>query len=91
MFQRAHSEQVVVAHACHGHRYQPLPVPLSVTGKKGEEGVSEDRLHWRIQGSTSSPTGVLRIKPKEKYVHISMKEIWCNLDSLLKNKCYVYL
>ena len=21
-----------------------------------------------------------RIKPKEKYVRISMKEIWCNLD-----------
>ena len=26
-----------------------------------------------------------RIKPKEKYVRISMKEIWCNLDGLLKN------
>ena len=22
-----------------------------------------------------------RIKPKEKYVRISMKEVWCNLDS----------
>ena len=27
-----------------------------------------------------------RIKPKEKYVHISMKEIWQNFDSLPKNK-----
>ena len=27
-----------------------------------------------------------RIKPKEKYVRSSMKEIWCNLDSRLKNK-----
>ena len=27
-----------------------------------------------------------RIKPKEKYVHFSMKEIWCNLDGPLKNK-----
>ena len=26
-----------------------------------------------------------RIKPKEKYVHISMKEIWLNLDSRTKN------
>ena len=27
-----------------------------------------------------------RIKPKEKYVRISMKEIWCNLDGPLRNK-----
>ena len=27
-----------------------------------------------------------RIKPKEKYVHISMKEIWRNFDGSLKNK-----
>ena len=27
-----------------------------------------------------------RIKPKEKYVHISMKEIWHNLDGPPKNK-----
>ena len=27
-----------------------------------------------------------RIKPKEKYVRISMKEIWCNLDSPSINK-----
>ena len=27
-----------------------------------------------------------RIKPKEKYVHISMKEIWRNLDGLPKRK-----
>ena len=26
------------------------------------------------------------IKPKEKYVHISMKEMWGNLDGLPKNK-----
>ena len=28
--ERAHSEQAVVAHACHGHRYRPSPVPPSV-------------------------------------------------------------
>ena len=27
-----------------------------------------------------------RIKPKEKYVSISMNKIWCNLDGLPKNK-----
>ena len=27
-----------------------------------------------------------RIKPKEKYVSISMKEMWCNLDGLPKNR-----
>ena len=27
-----------------------------------------------------------RIKTKEKYVHISIKESWHNLDGLLKNK-----
>ena len=27
-----------------------------------------------------------RIKPKEKYVHISLKEIWRNLDGQSKNK-----
>ena len=27
-----------------------------------------------------------RIKPKEKYVCISMKEIWCNLDGPSENK-----
>ena len=27
----AHSEQAVVVHACHGHRYQPSLVPLSGT------------------------------------------------------------
>ena len=35
-----HSEQAVVAHACHGHMYRPSLVPLSRTGKKGE-GVRE--------------------------------------------------
>ena len=28
MFKRAHSEQAVVAHACHGHMYRPSSVPL---------------------------------------------------------------
>ena len=28
----AYSEQAVVVHACHGHRYWHLPVPLSGTG-----------------------------------------------------------
>ena len=26
--------KLVVAHACHGHRYRPSSVPLSGTGKK---------------------------------------------------------
>ena len=57
--QRAHSEQAVVAHACHGHMYRLSPVPLSGTGKKrGGDGVSGDYLHWQVQGSTSSPTGI---------------------------------
>ena len=87
---RAHSEQTVVAHACHGYRYWPSRVSLSGTGKKKGEGVRGDCLHWWVQGSTSSPTGISsrvvwgvmefgmsrRIKPKEKYVCISMKEIW---------------
>ena len=29
-----------------------------------------------------------RIEPKKKYVRISMKEVWCNLDSPSKNKEY---
>ena len=32
-----------------------------------------------------------RIKPKEKYVCISMKEVWHNLDGPLKNKAFVEL
>ena len=51
---------------------------------------------------TSSPTGIgsrrrvfsgvmefgmsRRIKPKKKYVRISVKELWCNLDGPPKNK-----
>ena len=58
---------------------------------RGGEG---DRLHWRVQESTSSPTGIgsrqrvfeVLWKPKEKYVHISMKEVWRNLDNQSKNK-----
>ena len=30
----AHSKQAVVAHACHGHRYRPSPVPLFGTRRK---------------------------------------------------------
>ena len=86
--QRAHSEQAVVAHACHGHRYC--------------EGVRGDRLHWRVQRSTSNPTGIgsrrsvvwgvmefgmfRRITPREKYVRISMKDMWHNLDGPPKYK-----
>ena len=32
-----------------------------------------------------------RIKPKEKYMHISMKEVWRNLDGPSKNKKFVEL
>ena len=98
----AHSEQTVIAHACHGYRYWPSRGSLSGTGKKKGEGVRGDCLHWWVQGSTSSPTGIgsrqrvvwgvmefgmsRRIKPKEKYVRISLKEIWHTLDVLPKNK-----
>ena len=32
-----------------------------------------------------------RIKPKEKYVCLSMKEVWRNLDGTSKNKEFVEL
>ena len=32
-----------------------------------------------------------RIKPKEKYEHISMKKIWCNLDGPPKIKIILEL
>ena len=48
-----HSEQAVVVHTCHEHRYRPSPVPQSGTGKKGR-----GCLHWRVQESTSSPTNI---------------------------------
>ena len=33
-----------------------------------------------------------RIKPKEKYVHISMKDIWRNLGGPLKNfELWIYI
>ena len=70
--------------------------------KKRGEGVRGDRLHWRVQGNTSSPTrissrrrvvwGVMefgmsrRIKPKEKYVRVSMKGIWRKLTVCQKIK-----
>ena len=38
VFYHAHSEQAVIAHACHGHRYRPSLVPLSVPKKKGGVG-----------------------------------------------------
>ena len=57
--QSAHSEQTVVAHACHGHRDQPSLVPLSGTGKKGGGGGSKGGPPaLLVQGSTSSPTGI---------------------------------
>ena len=52
-------------------------------------GGTMECLHWRVQGSTSSPTEFgmsRRIKPKEKYVRISMKDIWRSLDGPSKNK-----
>ena len=77
------------------------------TKKGGGEGVKGDHLHWRVQGSTSSPTrvgsrwrvvwGVIefgmscRIKPKDKYVRISMKEGWRNLYGSSKNTEFMEL
>ena len=41
----AHSEQDVVVHACHGHKYQPSPVPLSGTGRyKGVRAVQPESV-----------------------------------------------
>ena len=37
---------------------KPSPVLLSGQGKKEGKGVRGDRLHWRVQGRTSSPTGI---------------------------------
>ena len=51
VFKGAHSEQAVVAHACHRHRYRPLPVPLSRTGKKmggREEDVLKCYGIWNV-------------------------------------------
>ena len=86
----AHSEQTVVAHACHGYRYWPSRVSLSGRGgKKGGEGVRGDCLHWWVQGSTSSPTwGWFEVlwnlecpvglsQNRNMCAFISMKEIWC--------------
>ena len=50
--------QAAVALACHGNRYWPSPVPLSGTGEKKSGGGGGGRLYWRVQGSTSSPTGI---------------------------------
>ena len=36
MFNVHIQKTAVVAHACHGHRYRPSPIPLSGTEKKGE-------------------------------------------------------
>ena len=51
--------------------------PTACTG--GYKGIRAVRLESEFGMSR-------RIKPKEKYVRISMKEIWHNLDSLSKNK-----
>ena len=76
-------------------------VPLSGTGKQQKRGGGGDRLHWRVQGSTSSPTGVgsrwrvvwgvmefgmtRRIKPKRNMCVFRWR-LWRNLDSQPKNK-----
>ena len=59
--------------------------------KKRGEGSKRDRLHWRVQGVRAVRRvvfwGVMELgMPKEKYVRISMKEIWRNLDGPSKNK-----
>ena len=64
-----------------------------------------NHLYWQEQGSTSSRSGIdsrwrvfevlwnlecpVVYKPKEKYVRISMKEVWHNLDDPSKNNCEV--
>ena len=46
-------------HACHGLGTSLCQFLLSGTGKKKGEGVREGAgLHWWVQGSTSSPTGI---------------------------------
>ena len=51
-------EKLLLLDACYGHRYQLSLVSLSGTGEKKGKGVRGDRLHWWVQGSTSSPTGI---------------------------------
>ena len=73
----------------------------SVRDREKKKGGGGDCLHWQVQGNMSSLTGIgcrrrvfygvmefgmsYRIKLKEKYVHISMKEIWHHLDGQSKN------
>ena len=47
-------EQAVVAHACHGHRYQPSPVPLSGTGYNISLALRPTALYqsYRVRGVT---------------------------------------
>ena len=40
----------------------------SVRDSKKREGVRGDRLHWRVQGSTSSPTGISS-RPRDTIRH----------------------
>ena len=72
-----------MAHACHGHMYQPSLVPLSRTGKKRGEGMRGDHLHWRVQGSTSSPTEV-----SSRKLHINSNKYIINHDS---DYSFIYL
>ena len=90
------SEQAVVAHGW--HRYRPLPVPLSRTGKQGGTNVGTAFTGGYKRVRAVRPKSVAgggwfevfgtshRIKPKAKYVRISVKEIWLNLDGPPKNK-----
>ena len=56
-----------------------------VQDRKKGGGSKGDHLHWRVQGLIEFGMS-RRIKPKEKYVRISVKEIWRNLEVPPKNK-----
>ena len=57
-----------------------LSVPLSRTGNKKGEGVRGDCLHWRVQGSTGSPTGIGSRWNLECPVGLSQREIYAHFN-----------
>ena len=48
----------MVAHACHGHRYRPLPVPLSKTEKNKIKKGGGSKGEPPALAGTSNPTGI---------------------------------
>ena len=66
-----------------GVRGRGVPALTGTSEYEQSTGIgSRRRVVWGVMEFGMSR----RIKPKEKYVRISMKEIWRNLDGLPKNK-----